>query len=207
MIEQVALWIEHVMEALGYPGLVIMMALESMIAPVPSEIVMPFAGFLVVKGQFTLLGGILASSLGTIVGSLIGYYMGKWGGYPLVLRWGPYFLLERGHLDLTVRWFEKRGDITILVCRFIPVVRHLISIPAGVGGMNLAKFCAYTLIGGTIWNTILLVAGIKLKERWEIIHTYSSQIDKVVVVILVIVGMWWVREQLQRRKQRATGES
>lgn len=207
MIEQVALWIEHVMEALGYPGLVFMMALESMIAPVPSEIVMPFAGFLVVKGHFTLAGGILASSLGTIVGSLIGYYMGKWGGYPLVLRWGPYFLLEHRHLDLTVRWFEKRGDITIFVCRFVPVVRHLISIPAGVGGMNLGKFCAYTLIGGTIWNTILLVAGIKLKERWEIIHTYSSQIDKVVVVILAIVGIWWVREQLRRRKQRTAGES
>lgn len=203
MIEQVALWIEHVMEALGYPGLVFMMALESMIAPVPSEIVMPFAGFLVVKGQFTLLGGILASSLGTILGSLTGYYMGKWGGYPLVLRWGPYFLLERDHLDLTVRWFEKRGDITIFVCRFVPVVRHLISIPAGVGGMNLIKFCVYTLIGGTIWNTILLVAGIKLKERWEIIHEYSSQLDKVVVVILVIVGVWWVRHQLRRLRQKA----
>jgi membrane protein DedA with SNARE-associated domain len=203
MIEQVALWIEHVMEALGYPGLVFMMALESMIAPVPSEIVMPFAGFLVVKGQFTLLGGILASSLGTLLGSLTGYYMGKWGGYPLVLRWGPYFLLERDHLDLTVRWFEKRGDITIFVCRFVPVVRHLISIPAGVGGMNLIKFCVYTLIGGTIWNTILLVAGIKLKERWEIIHEYSSQLDKVVVVILVIVGVWWIRHQLRRLRQKA----
>jgi membrane protein DedA with SNARE-associated domain len=89
------------------------------------------------------------------------------------------------------------------VCRFVPVVRHLISIPAGVGGMNLIKFCVYTLIGGTIWNTILLVAGIKLKERWEIIHEYSSQLDKVVVVILVIVGVWWIRHQLRRLRQKA----
>lgn len=202
MVEQVALWIEHVMEVLGYPGLVLMMALESMVAPVPSEIVMPFAGFLVVSGKYTFTGGVIASSLGTIIGSLLGYYMGKWGGYPLVLRWGRYLFLEREHLELTVRWFEKRGEITILVCRFIPVVRHLISIPAGVGSMNLFKFSLYTLIGGTIWNTILLAAGIKLKERWEIIHGYSSQIDKVVVVLIVVFGVWWLRKQMKRRGKK-----
>ncbi len=203
MIEQIALWIEHVMEVLGYPGLVLMMALESMVAPVPSEIVMPFAGFLIVKGSFTIWGGIVASSLGTIIGSLISYYMGKWGGYPIVIRFGKYLLLDREHLDFTVRWFEKRGEITIFICRFIPVVRHLISIPAGVGNMNILKFSIYTLIGGTIWNTILLFAGIWLKEHWGIIHEYSSQIDKVVVVILVIGGSWWVWKQLQRRKAKA----
>lgn len=203
MIEQIALWIEYIMEVLGYPGLVLMMALESMVAPVPSEIVMPFAGFLIVKGSFTIWGGIVASSLGTIIGSLISYYMGKWGGYPIVIRFGKYLLLDKEHLDFTVRWFEKRGEITILTCRFIPVVRHLISIPAGVGNMNIIKFSIYTLIGGTIWNTILLFAGIWLKEHWHIIHDYSSQIDKVVVVILVIGGAWWVWKQLQRRKAKA----
>ncbi len=200
MLVQIALWIEHMMEFLGYPGLVFMMALESMIAPVPSEIVMPFAGFLVVQGKMSIAGGILASSLGTIVGSLIGYYMGKWGGYPVVIRFGRFLLLDRHHLDFTVRWFEKRGDLTILVCRFIPVVRHLISIPAGVGNMNLLKFSIFTLIGGTIWNTILLLAGIWLKEHWGVIHEYSSQIDKVVVVVLAVGGAWWVWKQLQRRR-------
>lgn len=206
MFVAVALWIEHVMEVMGYPGLVFMMALESMIAPVPSEVVMPFAGFLIVKGHFTVLGGVVASSLGTILGSLISYYMGKWGGYPLVVRFGRYLLLDKSHLDLTVRWFERYGEITILTCRFIPVVRHLISIPAGVGNMNLVKFSIFTLIGGTIWNTFLLWAGIKLKENWGIIHQYSSQIDKVVVVILVIVGSWWLYKQLTHRKPEPAAE-
>jgi membrane protein DedA with SNARE-associated domain len=177
-----------------------MMALESMVAPVPSEIVMPFAGFLVVRQRFSVAGGIIASSLGTIIGSLISYYIGKLGGYPLALRFGRYLLLDREHLETTVRWFEKRGDITILICRFIPVVRHLISIPAGVGRMHLVKFSLFTLIGGTIWNTILLFAGIWLGEHWDIIHKYSSQIDKIVVVLLVLVGLWWVARQRKRRK-------
>lgn len=200
MVEHIAEWITGVMATLGYPGLVFMMALESMIAPVPSEIVMPFAGFLVVKGQFTLLGATVASSLGTLIGSLIGYYMGKLGGYALVLRCGRYLLLDEKHLELTVRWFEKRGEITILICRFVPVVRHLISIPAGVGNMNLLRFCVFTLIGGTIWNVILLVAGVKLGERWEMIHTYSHQIDYIFVAAIVAVGVWWVWKQLSRRR-------
>lgn len=203
MVEHIAQWIIAFMEALGYTGLVGMMALESMVAPVPSEIVMPFAGFLVARGEFTFLGATLASSLGTLLGSLISYYMGKWGGYPLVIRFGRYLLLDREHLDWTVRWFEKYGEITIFVCRFVPVVRHLISIPAGVGNMNLLKFCVLTVIGGTIWNVILLVAGIELEERWSIIHTYSHQIDYVFVAGIVVVGVWWVRKQWLRRKASA----
>lgn len=200
MVEHIAEWITGIMAALGYPGLFFMMVLESMVAPVPSEIVMPFAGFLVVRGQFTFVGATIASSLGTLVGSLISYYMGKWGGYPLVLRCGRYLLLDEHHLALTVRWFEKRGEATIFVSRFIPVVRHLISIPAGVGNMNLLKFSVFTVIGGTIWNVILLVAGIKLGERWEIIHEYSHQIDYVFIAALVLAGGWWVWRQLSRRR-------
>jgi membrane protein DedA with SNARE-associated domain len=206
MVEHLAELIVHIMGILGYPGLVLMMALESMVAPVPSEIVMPFAGFLVAQGKFTILGGIIASSMGTILGSFISYYLGKFGGYPLVLRFGYYLLLDKEHLDTTVRWFEKRGDMTIFVCRFIPIVRHLISIPAGVGNMNIAKFAIYTLIGGTIWNAILLVAGIYLEEKWTIIHKYSHQIDYIFIAGILVVGAWWVRKQLKRRKTKAAAE-
>ena len=200
VIEQIALWIIQFMNLMGYAGLFLMMALESMIAPVPSEIVMPFAGYLVAQGHFSLPGGILASSLGTIAGSLIGYYMGKLGGYPLILRFGRYLLLDKEHLDFTMKWFERRGEVTILVSRFVPVVRHLISIPAGIGSMNLARFSLFTLIGGTIWNTILLVAGIWLQERWKIIHEYSHEIDYVVLAVMIVVGVWWVQRQLRRRR-------
>jgi membrane protein DedA with SNARE-associated domain len=200
VIEQLALWITHAMDALGYTGLIFMMALESMVAPVPSEIVMPFAGFLVAQGRFSLVPGIAAASLGTILGSLIGYYMGRLGGYPLVLRFGRYLLLDKGHLDFTISWFEKRGELTIFVARFIPVVRHLISIPAGIGSMNLVRFSIFTIIGGTIWNTFLLLCGIWLEERWSVIHEYSREIDYVVLAAMLVTGVWWVQRQLRRRR-------
>jgi membrane protein DedA with SNARE-associated domain len=196
-------YVELAMTDLGYLGVVALMALESMVAPVPSELVMPCAGALVAQGHFTFAGGVIASSLGTIIGSLIGYCMGLLGGYPVVERFGRYLLLDREHLEFTARWFQKRGEVTVLVSRFIPVVRHFISIPAGVARMNLMTFSIYTLIGGTIWNTILLFAGVKLQENWTIIHHYSEEIDFVVVGILACGGVWWVRKQLKRRRAKS----
>ena len=203
MVTLIAEWITSFMAAMGYPGLVIMMGLESMIAPVPSEVVMPFAGFLVVQGQFTFGGAALAASLGTLIGSLLGYAIGRYGGYPLIHRFGRYFLLEREHLEFTVAWFEKRGEITVLICRFIPVVRHFISIPAGVGRMNLIRFCIFTLLGGTTWNVILLWAGVALGHRWDLISKYSHEIDYVVVAFLLVAGVWWARKQWKRRSANA----
>jgi len=197
--EYIAEWATRVLEQSGYAGLAFLMALESMIAPVPSEAVMPFAGFLVVQGSFSLEGTVLASSAGTLIGSWIGYLMGRWGGYPVVERWGRYLLLNRQHLEWTARWFEKRGEITILVARFIPVVRHFISIPAGVARMNPWRFSLYTLIGGTAWNCILLYAGIELRERWEIVQTYTHQVDIAVVLALAAGVAWWVWRHLQAR--------
>lgn len=202
MVEHLSLWIIHVMQVLHYPGLALMMALESMIAPVPSEVVMPFAGYLIVQGQFTVLGAVLASSLGTILGSLAGYYMGKFGGYPLVHRFGRYLLLDPEHLELTVKWFERHGNATIFFCRFVPIVRHLISIPAGVGNMNLIKFSLYTLIGGTMWNSFLLWLGVKLGKNWVIVHKYSHEVDYLFIAGILVVGVWWFRRQWQRQKSK-----
>jgi membrane protein DedA with SNARE-associated domain len=197
--EYIAEWATRVLEQAGYAGLAFLMALESMIAPVPSEAVMPFAGFLVVQGTFSLEGAVLASSAGTLIGSWIGYLMGYWGGYPVVERWGRYLLLDRGHLQWTARWFEQRGEMTILVARFIPVVRHLISIPAGVARMSPLRFSLYTLIGGTAWNCILLYAGMELRERWEIIQQYTHQVDIAVAVVLAACLAGWIWYQLRRR--------
>jgi membrane protein DedA with SNARE-associated domain len=188
------------MASLGYPGLVLMMALESMIAPIPSEVVMPFAGFLVVEGRFTFLGATLASSSGTLLGSLASYLMGRWGGYPLVLRFGKYLLLDKHHLDVAHSWFEKRGEITVFVCRFVPIVRHLISIPAGVAGMNLWRFCVFSVIGGTIWNVILLYAGVRLGERWDLVEEYTHELDYVALAAIAAVALWWFWSQWRRRR-------
>ncbi|NTW32816.1 MAG: DedA family protein, partial [Bacteroidetes bacterium] len=150
--------------SIGYAGIFILMVLESMVAPVPSEAVMPFAGMLISKGEFTFAGVLFFSTFGSIVGSVISYYIGYYGGRPLVDRFGKYLLLDHHHLDLTEKYFQKKGDITIFICRFIPVVRHLISIPAGMGKMNIIKFSVYTIIGAGIWNAFLTYVGIILKN-------------------------------------------
>jgi membrane protein DedA with SNARE-associated domain len=170
----------------GYASILILMALESMIVPVPSEAVMPFAGFLIVSGEFSFPLVILFSSAGSITGSLISYYIGRWGGRPFIEKCGRYILLDKHHLDLTEKYFTRRGDITILICRFIPVVRHLISIPAGIGKMNLPKFLLYTLIGAGIWNTFLAYIGFVLKSNWTEVMKYSHIID--ICIVLAIVG-------------------
>ena len=184
----------------GYAGAGVLMALESMIAPIPSEAVMPFVGFLVADGRWNLWPAILATSFGSMVGSLLSYLMGFYGGKPLVLKVGKYLLLDRHDLELTEKFFHRRsGTLTIFISRFIPVVRHLISIPAGVGKMPLAPFLVATLIGATLWNVFLLQCGMTLREHWHLVQRYSHQVDLVVVLVLCGGGVWFVRSRLARR--------
>jgi membrane protein DedA with SNARE-associated domain len=181
----IAEYATKLIDATGYPGVFVLMTMESMVFPVPSEAVMPFAGFLVAMDRLTMAGVILASTLGSIAGSLLSYFIGRYGGKPFVDRWGKYLLLNRHDLEVTEAFFKKRGPITILICRFIPVVRHLISIPAGTGRMNLITFLIYTIIGAGIWNAILTFCGLFLKQNWEVVMKYSHVVDIVVVVILL----------------------
>jgi membrane protein DedA with SNARE-associated domain len=184
----------------GYAGAGVLMALESMIAPIPSEAVMPFVGFLVADGRWNLWLAILATSSGSMVGSLLSYLMGFYGGKPLVLKVGKYLLLDRHDLELTEKFFHRRsGTLTIFISRFIPVVRHLISIPAGVGKMPLAPFLVATLIGATLWNVFLLLCGMILREHWHLVQRYSHQVDLVVVLLLCGGGLWFIRSRLARR--------
>ena len=159
IVEYLANMILSAVSFFGYFGVFILMAMESMIFPIPSEVVMPFAGFLIYSGKFTFLGVLIASSLGSLFGSLISYYMGKYLGRPIVIKYGKYFLLNKHHLELTERFFAIFGERAVLVSRFIPVVRHIISIPAGIAEMKLKKFSIYTLIGATIWNMVLAFLG------------------------------------------------
>jgi membrane protein DedA with SNARE-associated domain len=181
-----------IISASGYQGIFILMTLESMVFPVPSEAVMPFAGFLIVDGQFTFTGVIIASTLGSIFGSLLSYYIGFYGGRPFIEKFGKYLLLNTHHLEISEKFFAKRGDITILISRFIPVVRHLISIPAGFGKMNIWKFSIYTIIGAGCWNAFLTYVGYTLKNNWAEVMKYSHAIDLVVVGILGIGGLYYI---------------
>lgn len=177
--------------ATSYPGVFVLMVLESMVFPIPSEAVMPFAGFLIVTGQFTFTGVIIASTLGSIVGSLASYAMGFYGGKPFIKRFGKYLLLDAHDLEITERFFAKRGDLTIFISRFIPIIRHLISIPAGLGKMNLWKFVIYTILGAGLWNSFLAYVGYKLKENWSEVMKYSHTIDIVVVAVLGLAFLYY----------------
>ena len=176
------------------------MAFESMILPVPSELVMPFAGFLIVESKFTWLLTIIFSTLGTIIGSLISYYIGYYGGYPFINKFGKYFLLDNKTLAWTESWFKNRGGKTIFISRFIPVVRHLISIPAGMGRMNIKKFIFYTILGGAIWNSFLVYLGVMLKENWKLVHEYSNVIDIIIVILIIAFIIWFIYRHLRHSK-------
>jgi membrane protein DedA with SNARE-associated domain len=202
--ELISQYAVKILEMMGYWGAGLLMALESMIAPVPSEAVMPFVGFLVADGKWNPMLAILATSLGSIVGSLISYYLGLYGGKPVVLRVGKYLLLDKHDLEITEKFFNKRSGVwTLFISRFIPVIRHFVSIPAGMGKMPVGSFVTVTLLGATLWNTFLLYLGIKLRENWQVVQKYSHQIDIGVVIFLVALLGWFVYTRLQKRKTRA----
>lgn len=182
----------------GYVLLFVLMAFESMIAPVPSEAVMPFAGFLVYEGRFTFLEVAFYSTLGSIIGSLVSYYAGLYGGRPLIEKYGRFLLLNGHHLEQTERFFSRFGDKTIFVSRFIPVVRHLISIPAGVGRMNVLKFLFYTLVGACLWNMFLAYVGYVLKNNWSVVLQYTSLIDVLVIAAMVAAAAYVVYRYRRR---------
>lgn len=184
MIEILFNWITAFISWIGYFGIFVLMILESMIFPVPSEAVMPFAGYLTALGRFDFLIVLIVATIGTITGSLISYYIGMYGNH-IIRKYHKIFLLNEHHLDYTQMIFNKYGSITIFVSRFIPIIRHLISIPAGMGKMNLKKFLIYTLFGGLVWNFILLYAGYILADQWIYIRNYSRIFDIIILILII----------------------
>jgi len=179
-------YITHLLSVGGSGWLFILMVMESMVLPVPSEAVMPFTGFLISTGQFSFLGVIFFSTLGSLFGSLISYYIGFYGGTPFVKKFGRYFLLREDDLQKTERFFQKHGQKTIFISRFIPVVRHFISLPAGASRMNLGKFILYITLGAGLWNTFLTWAGFALKENWNRIEQYTKYADYFILLAILI---------------------
>ncbi|MBF0294410.1 MAG: DedA family protein [Magnetococcales bacterium] len=190
------------MGQLDYFAIFVLMAMESSIFPVPSELVMIPAGYLVSTGKLGWTGSVVASSLGSIAGSLGSYYLALWLGTPIILRFGRYFLITEKHLQQTETFFARHGEISIFTGRFFPGIRHLISMPAGLGRMRIAPFLLYTFAGATLWNIILLVFGYLIGENQEWVkrNTLWVVLAAVVFAILVIGGyLLWQK----RRKQTA----
>lgn len=199
MIEILFDFISSVISQIGYFGVFFLMVLESMIFPVPSEAVLPFAGYLSAQGRFDLFFVAFIATIGSIVGSLISYYIGYFGGKPFVLKIGKYFFLDSHHLDTTHRFFERYGSKTVFISRFIPVVRHLISIPAGFAKMDLKKFLLFTFIGAFLWNFFLVWLGFRLFEKYYLVTKYSKPLDYFVLVILAVFVFYYFYKHIKKK--------
>jgi len=192
MIEYIARFIIAVISHSGYPGIVALMAIESACIPLPSEIIMPFAGYLVSAGRFKLLWVGVAGALGCNVGSIVAYAVGAWGGRPLAEKYGHYVFVTHHDLNLADHWFTRYGDGAVFLARLLPVVRTFIALPAGIARMNFVRFNVFTFLGSLPWCLALAYAGVKLGERWEILRQYFHRFDAVLVIVIVLGGAWFV---------------
>ncbi|MDD2272348.1 MAG: DedA family protein [Desulfuromonadaceae bacterium] len=189
-------WLLDTIGAMGYPGILLLMAMESSIIPVPSELVMPPAGYLVYQGKMNMAIAILCGTAGSLIGAYANYYASHYLGRPLILKYGRYVLIPPDKFERVERFFLRHGEISTFIGRLLPVIRHLISIPAGVAGMNHFKFALYTLLGAGLWCTILTLIGYAIGENEQLIMQYSHKAVLWVVLfsaVLVAVYVWWQR--------------
>lgn len=194
-------WLVTTIGALGYPGIFILMAMESSVIPIPSELVMPPAGYLAQQGQMNMAIAIFCGTAGSLVGAYVNYFTAHYLGRPLVLKYGKYVWITEEKFAKVEKYFRDHGEISTFIGRLIPVVRHLISIPAGLAGMNHVKFSLYTLFGAGIWVMVLSFIGYFIGENQELIMRYSHQALIGVVIVSAIIVYFYVRAH--RRKQAA----
>jgi membrane protein DedA with SNARE-associated domain len=188
----------------GYAGVAALMGIESACIPLPSEIIMPFAGYLVYTGRFSLFWAATAGAIGCNLGSVIAYWVGAWGGRPMVERYGKWVLMSKHDLDRMTGFFEKYGTITVLVGRLLPVVRTFIAFPAGVAKMPQLRFHIYTFIGSWPWCFALAYVGMKLGEKWHTdprFHDAFHRFHLVVELALVAGIIWFVWSHLSKRRE------
>jgi membrane protein DedA with SNARE-associated domain len=197
--ELIVNYVTAFISAVSYAGLFVLMFLESTMIPLPSELVMPFAGFLVALEQMNLWAVIIFATLGSLAGSLFGYWLGRRYSHGFVRKFGKYLLLEKEHLAKAQKYFKSHGNKTIFISRFIPGIRHVISIPAGVGKMNLKKFSVLTILGAGIWNTFLLYLGYILQKNWQIVYKYSGYVDMIIIVIIFLLLVYYVSKIIEKK--------
>jgi membrane protein DedA with SNARE-associated domain len=206
LVGDALLWLarfaQDTLAASGYLGLFFLMAAESMVLPIPSEAVMPFAGALVLQGRFTWAGAILASSLGSLAGSWLSYLLGRHGFRPLVERYGKYVLVRPEHLEKAHAFFVRRGVVAVFVCRFVPVVRHVSSIPAGSARMPLGPFLAASVLGATVWNTFLLWVGYKFAGNDAAVAAVKHNLDLIGIGLVVLLVAYIVFEVRRGRAEQ-----
>jgi membrane protein DedA with SNARE-associated domain len=193
-------WLVNTIGALGYPGIFLLMAMESSVIPVPSELVMPPAGYLAQQGKMHIWIAIFWGTAGSLVGAYANYFASRYLGRPLLLKYGKYVGITEGKFARVEKYFHDHGEISTFIGRLLPVVRHLISLPAGLAGMNHFKFSLYTLMGAGIWVTILTYIGYFIGENQELIMRYSHQALIGVVLVSSMIVYFYIRIHKKKRQ-------
>jgi membrane protein DedA with SNARE-associated domain len=181
----------HWISSLGYWGLAVLMALESCNIPLPSEVILPFGGYLVFTGRITYWGAVMAGTLGGTAGSLVSYYIGRLGGRPLLARYGRYVGISAAKMAAADRWFNRWGEATVFFTRFLPVIRTFISLPAGIAAMSVGRFLVYTFLGSLPWSMLLVYLGLQLGQNWVQLTSVFHRFDEVMAVAVGVLLVWW----------------
>ncbi len=198
IINNLANFVIQTISNTGYLGIFFLMVAESALIPIPSEIIMPFSGYLASTGKLNPALIILAGSIGNLVGSLVAYFIGIKLGREFIVKYGKYVLLKKSHLEWTESYFKKYGDKSTFVSRLLPAIRTYISLPAGVAKMNLKKFSIYTFAGSIIWSAMLTYVGTTLGDQWTRIRHYSDYIDGAVIIGLVILAIIIAKKRIAK---------
>ncbi len=193
----VAEFIISTIKIFGYGGVVLLMAIESACIPLPSEIILPFAGYLVFMQKFRLIYVALAGAFGCVIGSIIAYAAGAYGGRPLIEKYGKYILISKHDLNMADRWFDRYGNIIVFTGRLLPVIRTFISLPAGISRMNFIKFLFYTFIGSFIWSFFITWIGFKLGQQWDTLGPYFHRFDYVILITGILLFILYLRRHLR----------
>ncbi|HEX3477880.1 MAG TPA: DedA family protein [Kofleriaceae bacterium] len=203
MLDAFSDWVQGMVRAGGYPAVFALIALESTLVPIPSELVMPFAGFMAWKGEFSLPVILVINSVGAVIGSGVCYWIGVVGGKPFLVNYGKYFLVRRHEIERTEAFFARYGKTTIFVARFLPVIRHIISVPAGIARMPLPGFFLQTFLGSTLWGGTLILLGYYVGANWEALTSNLKRVDHVIAAILVLALVaLGIRFVVRRRRER-----
>jgi len=204
MVEFIGYWIIKLISTLGYPGVFILMVLESAGIPVPSFVTMPFAGSLISQGRFDFLFLTIVGTLGNLGGSLAAYSLGWWGQEAVVRkiikRWGKYILISESKFNKSEEWFRKHGEPIVFIARLIPVIRAFISLPAGIAKMNLKRFIVYTTAGSFLWSLFLTYIGMVLGKNWKTIEVYFHKFDLVIIIISIFLIILFIKHKIAKIK-------
>lgn len=186
---------------LGLWGIVVMMAIESACIPLPSEVIMPFSGYLVSQGRFTLWQTAVAGAIGCVVGSMVAYAVGRYGGRQFIWKYGKYVLISHHDMETADRWFDRHGQFAIFFSRLLPVVRTFISLPAGIAKMRFGMFVLWTFVGSLPWCYVLAYIGFKMGDNWDTLGVYFHKFDAVIGIVIVAGIVWWVWRHISHLKK------